>query len=165
MRILYFASLLLIAVPVYAEECNWRWFMAHGFPNEPQWEVSQGCADVRRDGAKIKARLFGPRPERSAAEATPTEPQDASEYQGVEQVAEVEGSVGRDWRAKMIYQRWGTDEYGLNLMGDYFSHKYQGEGYEAFTLHATGVMVIGLRRDLSKSANPLFQRTSASRRH
>lgn len=151
-------------MPVFAGECNWRWFRAHGFPNEPKWEVLQGCADVRLDGEKVKARLFAPLPEGSAAEAIPTDQPDVSEYQGFEQVAEIEGSVGKDWRVKMVYQRWGTDEYGLNLVGDYFSHKYQGEGYEALTLHATGIMVIGLRRDLSKLANPLLQRTPASGR-
>lgn len=160
---------LILCLPfthLAAKECNWQWFMAHGFPNDPSWEVTQGCADVQTKGNRIVARLFTARPSDApplaAAIDRTTGKEIPPEYPDLNQVAEIEGTISRNWHANLTYARWGTDEGGMTLGGDYFSHKYKGGGYEGITLRHTGSLVIGLRHELVGSADPLFQRRPAS---
>ena len=148
---------------------RWVWFLAHGFPDESEWEISQGCADVQVQGKNILVRLFKKREayfsESGAIVNQNTLDDMGGEYPGMDQLAEISGVVPNNWKVKLEYSRWGTDEYGLMLEGNYFSHMHPDGGYEALTLDATGVMVIGLRHDLSKHDKALFQRKLPRKRH
>ena len=78
-------------------------------------------------------------------------------YPMAEQVAEIVGRPKQKGLFLAAYARWGTDEGGLPMSGDYFAHRHSEGGYEGFTFFLTGMLVIGFRHDIKKGASLLFE--------
>ena len=159
-------SSFLLNFDAFAKSGDWRWFIAYGFPNEDVWEVRQGFADVCMDKGKLRISLFLRNEKDTPPEATRIEARTGRmlypRYPRATQVAEITGVPKRKSMFQAMYTRWGTDEYGSLVSGDYFGHKYQGGGYESFTFSETGMKVIGLRRDLHIGDKMLFEKVSST---
>ncbi|MYM31380.1 hypothetical protein GTP58_23870 [Duganella sp. CY15W] len=157
--------LLLFNFEAFAKSGDWRWFIAYGFPNENAWEVRQGFADVCMDKGSLRISVFSRNEKDTPPEATQNEVRTGRilypRYPNATQVAEITGIPKRKGKFQAMYTRWGTDEYGSLMSGDYFGHRYQGGGYESLTFFETGVKVIGLRRDLHIGDKMLFDKGSA----
>lgn len=163
---LFVSVLTLVNSVVQAEPIKdeWIWFGERYDASASKWDHTEGIADVCVVNGKLIASLFR-RDESSQDPPLPHVREAGKRYThrhpGFEEFAEITARLKQNRPFRAIYSRWGTDEYGLYVTGDYFLHRFKGGGMEALTFYATGTMQYGLRRNLGENSATLLAHRNA----